>query len=170
MNVTESAANVTTSLRAAGAAGAAGITGVVGVVAGSFRPVAGSVCVMAGLDPAIHTPAIGSPPAACATVEGQMAGSSPAMTRTTAATPATRGTPATRRTETRVAVLYGGISAEREVSLSSGMQVIAALRDAGFSVQPIEVGADLAAVITALQSQARTWCSTHCTAASARTA
>ena len=33
---------------------------------------------------------------------------------------------------TRVAVLYGGISAEREVSLSSGLQVIAALREAGF--------------------------------------
>lgn len=54
---------------------------------------------------------------------------------------------------TRVAVLYGGISAEREVSLSSGVQVIAALRQAGFVVQPIEVGADLAAVITALQSK-----------------
>ena len=32
---------------------------------------------------------------------------------------------------TRVAVLFGGISAEREVSLSSGLQVIAALRTAG---------------------------------------
>ena len=50
----------------------------------------------------------------------------------------------------RVAVLYGGISAEREVSLSSGKQVIAALREAGFDVQPIEVGADLGAVIAAL--------------------
>ncbi len=53
----------------------------------------------------------------------------------------------------RVAVLYGGISAEREVSLASGTQVIAALRSAGFTVQPIEVGPDLAAVITALQSK-----------------
>jgi D-alanine-D-alanine ligase len=51
---------------------------------------------------------------------------------------------------TRVAVLYGGISAEREVSLSSGRQVIAALRDAGFEVTPIEVGPDLRAVIAAL--------------------
>ncbi|MDE2516795.1 MAG: D-alanine--D-alanine ligase [Rhodospirillales bacterium] len=51
----------------------------------------------------------------------------------------------------RVAVLYGGISAEREVSLSSGAQVIAALRQAGHAVQPIEVGADLAAVIAALR-------------------
>ena len=37
----------------------------------------------------------------------------------------------------RVAVLYGGISAEREVSLSSGRQVIAALRGAGFDVTPV---------------------------------
>ncbi|MCB4823005.1 D-alanine--D-alanine ligase [Roseicella aerolata] len=51
---------------------------------------------------------------------------------------------------TRVAVLYGGISAEREVSLSSGTQCIAALREAGFEVTPIEVGADLAATIAAL--------------------
>ena len=51
---------------------------------------------------------------------------------------------------TRVAVLYGGISAEREVSLSSGLQVIPALREAGFDVLPIEVGEDLASVIAAL--------------------
>ncbi len=51
---------------------------------------------------------------------------------------------------TRVAVLLGGISAEREVSLASGRQVIAALRQAGFEVTPIEVGPDLAAVIAAL--------------------
>lgn len=50
----------------------------------------------------------------------------------------------------RVAVLYGGISAEREVSLSTGVQVIAALRQAGFDVVPIEVTEDLAAVIAAL--------------------
>jgi D-alanine-D-alanine ligase len=50
----------------------------------------------------------------------------------------------------RVAVLYGGISAEREVSLSSGTQVIAALRTAGFEVTPIEVGDDIGAVIAAL--------------------
>ncbi len=49
-----------------------------------------------------------------------------------------------------VAVLYGGISAEREVSLASGAQVIAALREAGFDVRPIEVGPDLGAVIAAL--------------------
>jgi D-alanine-D-alanine ligase len=51
---------------------------------------------------------------------------------------------------TRVVVLYGGISAEREVSLSSGIQVIAALRQAGFEVDPVDVGRDLAAVIAAL--------------------
>lgn len=51
---------------------------------------------------------------------------------------------------TRVAVLYGGISAEREVSLSSGVQVVAALRESGFDVQPVEVGRDLSAVIAAL--------------------
>jgi D-alanine-D-alanine ligase len=50
----------------------------------------------------------------------------------------------------RVAVLYGGISAEREVSLSSGVQVIAALREAGFEVTPVEVTDDIAAVIAAL--------------------
>ena len=51
---------------------------------------------------------------------------------------------------TVVAVLYGGISAEREVSLASGAQVIAALWEAGFDVRPIQVGPDLAAVIAAL--------------------
>ncbi len=51
---------------------------------------------------------------------------------------------------TRVAVLYGGPSVEREVSLSSGAGVIAALREAGFDVTPILVGDDLGAVIRAL--------------------
>jgi D-alanine-D-alanine ligase len=51
---------------------------------------------------------------------------------------------------TRVAVLYGGISAEREVSLSSGAQVIAALHQAGFDVTPIDVRDDLGAVLAAL--------------------
>src|SRR6185437_739931 len=50
----------------------------------------------------------------------------------------------------RIAVLYGGISAEREVSLSTGLQVIAALREAGYEVTPIEVTDDLGAVIAAL--------------------
>ncbi|HEX3350219.1 MAG TPA: D-alanine--D-alanine ligase [Acetobacteraceae bacterium] len=51
---------------------------------------------------------------------------------------------------TRVAVLYGGISAEREVSVSSGRQVVTALRHAGYDVTPIEVSADLRATIAAL--------------------
>ena len=51
---------------------------------------------------------------------------------------------------TRVAVLYGGVSAEREVSLASGTQVIAALAEAGFEVTPIEVGADLSVLLAAL--------------------
>jgi D-alanine-D-alanine ligase len=50
----------------------------------------------------------------------------------------------------RVAVLLGGMSAEREVSLRSGAQVITALRDAGYEVVPIEVTDDLGALITAL--------------------
>ncbi len=52
---------------------------------------------------------------------------------------------------TVVAVLYGGISAERDVSLSSGRKVIEALLQAGFDVVPIEVGENLAAVLQALQ-------------------
>jgi D-alanine-D-alanine ligase len=51
---------------------------------------------------------------------------------------------------TRVAVLYGGISAEREVSLSTGRQVIAALCQASFDVLAVDVGTDLGAVIAAL--------------------
>lgn len=50
----------------------------------------------------------------------------------------------------RVAVLYGGISAEREVSLSSGRQVILALRSLGYAVTEIEVGPDLRDTIAAL--------------------
>jgi D-alanine-D-alanine ligase len=50
----------------------------------------------------------------------------------------------------RVAVLYGGISAEREVSLSSGRQVVGALRAAGYDVAPVEVGPDLGALLEAL--------------------
>ncbi len=49
-----------------------------------------------------------------------------------------------------IAVLLGGISAEREVSLATGNQVVAALAEAGFSPRAIDVGADLAALIAAL--------------------
>jgi D-alanine-D-alanine ligase len=51
---------------------------------------------------------------------------------------------------TRVAVLYGGMSAEREVSIATGKQVVAALREAGFAVTPIEATADLGALVAAL--------------------
>lgn len=43
----------------------------------------------------------------------------------------------------RVAVLFGGRSAEREVSLKSGAAVLAALQDAGVDAFGIDVGADL---------------------------
>jgi D-alanine-D-alanine ligase len=51
---------------------------------------------------------------------------------------------------TRVVVLYGGISAEREVSLSTGVQVVAALRQARFDVDAVDVGHDLSEVLAAL--------------------
>ncbi|KXG79669.1 MULTISPECIES: D-alanine--D-alanine ligase [Pseudomonas] len=50
----------------------------------------------------------------------------------------------------RVAVLYGGKSAEREVSLKSGKAVIEALTNAGVDVVAIDVGDDL---LTRLQSE-----------------
>lgn len=50
----------------------------------------------------------------------------------------------------RVAVLMGGISSEREVSLNSGVQVSAALKKAGYEVTPIIVTADLEALLSAL--------------------
>lgn len=52
----------------------------------------------------------------------------------------------------RVAVLFGGISAEREVSLTSGRLCAAALVEAGFDVTPIDVGADPSALIDALRA------------------
>ena len=41
--------------------------------------------------------------------------------------------------DVRVALLVGGRSAEREVSLNSGLQVAAALRTNGFDVIEIEL-------------------------------
>ena len=49
-----------------------------------------------------------------------------------------------------VAVLMGGISSEREVSLSSGAQVVTALQSLGLRVTPIDVTDDLPALIAAL--------------------
>lgn len=49
-----------------------------------------------------------------------------------------------RQTQTRIAVLEGGLSAEREVSLQSGTAVAAALRSRGYDVIEIDVTRDLA--------------------------
>jgi D-alanine-D-alanine ligase len=50
----------------------------------------------------------------------------------------------------KVAVLFGGMSAEREVSLNTGRQVLDALTEAGYDVVPIEVTENLGALIAAL--------------------
>ena len=55
------------------------------------------------------------------------------------------------RAAPKVAVLMGGPSAEREVSLSSGRECAAALRVAGYEVVEIDAGADLADRLTALR-------------------
>src|SRR5690606_263932 len=49
------------------------------------------------------------------------------------------------RTAPKVAVLMGGASAEREVSLVSGRECAAALREAGYEVVEVDAGRDLAA-------------------------
>ena len=54
------------------------------------------------------------------------------------------------RTPPKVAVLMGGPSAEREVSLSTGRECAAALRDEGFEVTELDAGPDLAQRLTAL--------------------
>ncbi|WP_158967530.1 D-alanine--D-alanine ligase [Chachezhania sediminis] len=51
------------------------------------------------------------------------------------------------RTDPKVVVLLGGPSAEREVSLSSGRECVAALRDEGFEVVELDAGPDLAACL-----------------------
>ncbi|GAN79186.1 D-alanine--D-alanine ligase [Acidocella aminolytica] len=50
----------------------------------------------------------------------------------------------------RVAVLMGGMSSERDVSLNSGKQVAGALRQAGYEVTEIVVSEDLGALLAAL--------------------
>jgi D-alanine-D-alanine ligase len=50
----------------------------------------------------------------------------------------------------KIAVLMGGPSAEREVSLVSGAAVVKTLRDLGHNVTEIDVGRDMAAVVAAL--------------------
>jgi len=49
------------------------------------------------------------------------------------------------RMVSKVAVLMGGLSAEREVSLSSGRECAKALRQAGYEVVEVDCGPDLAA-------------------------
>jgi D-alanine-D-alanine ligase len=53
----------------------------------------------------------------------------------------------------RVAVLMGGVSAEREVSLVSGAQCAGALREAGYTVTEIDVTADVPALVRALTGE-----------------
>jgi D-alanine-D-alanine ligase len=50
----------------------------------------------------------------------------------------------------RVTVLLGGLSSEREVSLSSGREIIGALREAAFEVTAVDPGPDLGAVVGAI--------------------
>ena len=54
------------------------------------------------------------------------------------------------KTAPRVAVLMGGFSAEREVSLVSGRECAAALRVAGYQVVEVDCGLDLCARLTAV--------------------
>jgi D-alanine-D-alanine ligase len=51
-------------------------------------------------------------------------------------------------------VLKGGLSAEREVSLRSGAAVAKALAGAGYQVSEVDVGRDIAAVLSALRPDA----------------
>ena len=52
--------------------------------------------------------------------------------------------------DTHVAVLMGGLSSEREVSLVSGRECAAALRRAGFQVTEVDAGRDLSNVLSGL--------------------
>jgi D-alanine-D-alanine ligase len=54
------------------------------------------------------------------------------------------------RTAPKVAMLMGGLSAEREVSLVSGRECAIALREAGFEVVEVDAGRDLAARLAGL--------------------
>src|ERR1700681_3570133 len=62
--------------------------------------------------------------------------------------PTARSTP--ERDMSRVAVLMGGWSVEREVSLISGRECAQALRELGYTVTQIDVIRDLAALAAAL--------------------
>lgn len=51
----------------------------------------------------------------------------------------------------RVAVLYGGVSAEREISLLSGAAVVRALKEEGVQVEAVDVGANALQQLQQLQ-------------------
>ena len=55
------------------------------------------------------------------------------------------------KTSPRIAVLMGGFSAEREVSLVTGAACARALRAAGYTVSEVDCGPDLPAQLTALR-------------------
>jgi D-alanine-D-alanine ligase len=55
------------------------------------------------------------------------------------------------RTPPKVAVLMGGPSAEREVSLSTGRECVTALRDEGYDVVAVDAGRDLYARLSDLK-------------------
>ena len=55
------------------------------------------------------------------------------------------------RANPKVAVLMGGPSAEREVSLTSGRECAAALRDGGYEVIEVDAGRDLALQLTEIK-------------------
>ena len=54
----------------------------------------------------------------------------------------------------RVAVIYGGWSSEREVSLSSGTQMLRAAKAAGYDAVGIDAGRDLAAQLSEVKPDA----------------
>lgn len=60
----------------------------------------------------------------------------------------------TARKYNHIAVLKGGLSAEREVSLRSGAAVAGALRGEGYTVTEVDVGRDVASVLAALKPDA----------------
>lgn len=61
---------------------------------------------------------------------------------------------APKRTHRHVAVLMGGLSAEREISLRSGAAVADALRGEGYDVTELDAGRDLANRLAALRPDA----------------
>ena len=50
-----------------------------------------------------------------------------------------------------IAVLMGGWSSEREVSISSGLACAEALETLGFQVSKIDVGRNISSVLTAIE-------------------